>query len=300
MIKEQKFMKNYELIKFRDNEFELDVNVSPEEDTVWLTKDEIALLFDRDRTVISKHINSIYKEQELDEETTCAKNAQVQFEGKRKVSRTYKYYNLDVVISVGYRVKSKRGITFRKWANNVLKQYLLKGYVVDGNRVVVSKESFFELENNVREIKNEIAEIKEKTFIEPVKQRLFYDGQYFDAYDFICSLIFGANQSIVLIDPYFDETGLRFFKKRKNGVKLCVCISDKSKLEKSDIEVFEKQYGQLDVIKTNVFHDRYLIVDHSVCYSLGTSLNCVGKRVFSVNTITEKEIIDLIIKKLEK
>ena len=210
------------------------------------------------------------------------------------------YYNLDVIISVGYRVKSKRGIIFRKWANNVLKQYLLKGYVVDGNRVVVSKESFFELENNVREIKNEIAEIKEKTFIEPVKQRLFYDGQYFDAYDFICSLIFGANESIVLIDPYFDETGLRFFKKRKNGVKLCVCISDKSKLEKSDIEVFEKQYGQLDVIKTNVFHDRYLIVDNSVCYSLGTSLNCVGKRVFSVNTITEKEIIDLIIKKLEK
>ena len=210
------------------------------------------------------------------------------------------YYNLDVIISVGYRVKSKRGIIFRKWANNVLKQYLLKGYVIDGDRVTVSKESFLELENNVREIKNEIAEIKEKTFIEPVKQRLFYDGQYFDAYDFICSLIFGANESIVLIDPYFDETGLRFFKKRKNGVKLCVYISDKSKLEKSDIEVFEKQYGQLDVIKTNVFHDRYLIVDNSVCYSLGTSLNCVGKRVFSVNTITEKEIIDLIIKKLEK
>ena len=291
-------MKNYELIKFRDNEFELDVNVSPEEDTVWLTKDEIALLFDRDRTVISKHINNIYKEGELDEKSTRAKNAHV----PQSRNRLYEsnYYNLDVIISVGYRVKSKRGIIFRKWANNVLKQYLLKGYVVDGNRVVVSKESFFELENNVREIKNEIAEIKEKTFIEPVKQRLFYDGQYFDAYDFICSLIFGANESIVLIDPYFDETGLRFFKKRKNGVKLCVCISDKSKLEKSDIEVFEKQYGQLDVIKTNVFHDRYLIVDHSVCYSLGTSLNCVGKRVFSVNTITEKEIIDLIIKKLEK
>lgn len=291
-------MKNYELIKFRDNEFELDVNVSPEEDTVWLTKDEIALLFDRDRTVISKHINNIYKEGELDEKSTRAKNAHVPLSRNRSYETNL--YNLDVVISVGYRVKSKRGVIFRKWANNVLKQYLLKGYVVDGNRVVVSKESFFELENNVREIKNEIAEIKEKTFIEPVKQRLFYDGQYFDAYDFICSLIFGANESIVLIDPYFDETGLRFFKKRKNGVKICVCISGKSKLEKSDIEVFEKQYGQLDVIKTNVFHDRYLIVDNSVCYSLGTSLNCVGKRVFSVNTITEKEIIDLIIKKLEK
>lgn len=293
-------MNYYKLIKFKDNEFELDVNVSPEEDTVWLTKDEIALLFERDRTVISKHINNIYKEEELDEQSTCAKNAQVQLEGKRKIVRTHKFYNLDVIISVGYRVKSNRGIVFRKWANNVLKQYLLKGYVVDGDRVTVSKESFLELENNVRELKNEIAEIKEKTFIKPIKQRLFYDGQYFDAYDFICSLIFGANKSIILIDPYLDETGLHYFKKRKDGVKLCVCISDRSKLDKSDVDIFRKQYGQLEIVKTNAFHDRYLIIDNSICYSLGTSLNYMGKRVFAVNNITEKEIIDLIIKKLEK
>ena len=177
---------------------------------------------------------------------------------------------------------------------------MLKGYVIDGDRVTVSKESFLELENNVREIKNEIAEIKEKTFIEPIKQRLFYDGQYFDAYDFICSLIFGANKSIILIDPYLDESGLRYFKKKKDGVKLCICISDRSKLDKSDVEIFKKQYGQLEIVKTNAFHDRYLIIDNSICYSLGTSLNYMGKRVFAVNNITEKEIIDLIIKKLEK
>ena len=107
---------------------------------------------------------------------TLEKSAQVQLEGKRKIVGTHKFYNLDVIISIDYRVKSNRGISFRKWANNVLKQYLLKGYVIDGDRVTVSKESFLELENNVREIKNEIAEIKEKTFIEPIKQRLFYDG----------------------------------------------------------------------------------------------------------------------------
>ena len=111
-------MDNYDILKFRDSEFELDVNVSPEEDTVWLTKDQIALLFDRDRTVISRHINNIYKEKELDQKTTCAKNAR-QVGGQ--IHHTV-FYNLDVVISVGYRVKSKRGILFRKLANNILKQ----------------------------------------------------------------------------------------------------------------------------------------------------------------------------------
>ena len=291
-------MNNYELIKFRDNEFELDVNVSPEEDTVWLTKDQIALLFDRDRTVISRHINNIYKEKELENDSTCAKNAQVQTEGGRKVQRIFEYYNLDVIISVGYRVKSQRGILFRKWANNILKQYLLKGYIVDGNRVIVSKESFFELENNVKQIKEEIKDIKEKTFVEPVKQRLFYNGQYFDAYDFVCSLIVNAKESIVLIDPYFDETGLHYLNKRRSNIKLCVCISDKSKLEENDIKQFKKQYGQLDIIHNNDFHDRYLIIDNSICYSLGASLNYMGKRVFSVNLIEDMDIINLIMNRL--
>ena len=296
MIKGVSFMNNYELIKFRDNEFELDVNVSPEEDTVWLTKDQIALLFDRDRTVISRHINKIYKECELEEKGTCAKNAHV----PQTRNRTYEsnLYNLDVIISVGYRVKSQRGILFRRWANNILKQYLLKGYVIDGNRVTVSKESFFELEKCVKQIKEEIKDIKEKVFVEPVKQRLFYDGQYFDAYDFICSLIVNAKESIVLIDPYFDEAGLHYLNKRKSNVKLCVCISNKSKLEGNDIKQFKKQYGQLDIVHNDDFHDRYLIIDNSMCYSLGASLNYMGKRVFSVNLIEDKDIINLIVNKL--
>lgn len=289
-------MNNYELIKFRDNEFELDVNVSPEEDTVWLTKDQIALLFDRDRTVISRHINNIYKECELEEKGTCAKNAHV----PQTRNRTYEsnLYNLDVVISVGYRVKSKRGILFRKWATNILKQYLLKGYAIDGNRVIVSKESFFELENDVKQIKEEIAEIKEKTFIEPIKQRLFYDGQYFDAYDFICSLIAEANQKVILIDPYFDEAGLHYLNKKSNNVEVSICASSRSNLSKNDVKQFEKQYGKINIITKDVFHDRYLILDDSICYSLGTSLNHMGKRVFSINLIEDKDIIDLIINKL--
>ena len=212
--------------------------------------------------------------------------------------RPPQYYNLDVIISVGYRVKSQRGILFRKWANNILKQYLLKGYVVDGNRVTVSKEAFFELENNVKQIKEEIKNIKEKVFIEPPKQRLFYDGQFFDAYDFICLLVVNAKESIVLIDPYFDETGLHYLNKRKSNVKLYVCISSRSKLEENDIKQFKKQYGQLDIIYNDDFHDRYIIVDNSVCYSLGASLNHIGKKVFSVNLIEDKDIITIISNKI--
>ena len=290
-------MNNYELIKFIDNEFELDVNVSPEEDTVWLTKDQIALLFDRDRTVISRHINNIYKEGELDR-CTSVHFLHISPDNVNPDHRPPQYYNLDVVISVGYRVKSHRGILFRKWANNILKQYLLKGYAVDGNRVIVSKESFFELENDVKQIKEEIKDIKEKVFVEPVKQRLFYDGQYFDAYDFVCSLIVNAKESIVLIDPYFDETGLHYLNKRKSNIKLYVCISDKSKLEENDVKQFNKQCGQLDIIQNNDFHDRYLIIDNSICYSLGASLNYMGKRVFSVNLIEDMDIICLIMNRL--
>lgn len=288
-------MNGYELIKFRDNEFELDVSVSPEEDTVWLTKEQIALLFDRDRTVISRHISNIFKSGELDEKRVCAKNARTGPDGKTYI---VDYYNLDVIISTGYRVKSKRGILFRQWANAVLKQYLLKGYALYSNRILITKENYVQLESDIENIKEEIEKIKEQTFIKPVKQRLFYDGQFFDAYDFVCSLISNANKSVVLIDPYFDEDGLHYLNKRKNDVKLCVCVSSKSKLDENDVRQFKKQYGQIDVVKKDIFHDRYLIIDNSICYSLGTSLNHMGKRVFSVNLIEDKDIVRLIIDKL--
>ena len=288
-------MGSFELVRFRDDEFELDVNVSPEEDTVWLTKDEIALLFDRDRTVISRHIKNIFKEGELDEQRVCAKNARTGPDGKTYI---VEYYNLDVIISTGYRVKSKRGIIFRQWANTVLKHYLMKGYALYSNRILITKENYLRLENDIESIKKEIERIKEQTFLEPVKQRLFYDGQYFDAFDFICSLIINAKESVILIDPYFDETGLHYLKKRKGNVKMSVCISSNSKLDANDIKQFKKQYGQIDIIKKDVFHDRYLIIDNSICYSLGASLNHMGKRVFSVNLIEDKDIVRLIIDKL--
>ena len=147
--------KNYEIVKFQDEGLELDVRVSPNEDTIWLRPEEMALLFDVNRPAIIKHIANIIKEKELDN-STCSILEQAQKEGNRTVTRNVKMYNLDMIISVGYRVKSKRGIMFRKWATNVLKEYLLKGYAINENRVVVSNENYIQLRNEVVSINDRL------------------------------------------------------------------------------------------------------------------------------------------------
>ncbi len=287
-------MNNYQLIKFKDNDFELDVNVSPEEETVWLTKEQISLLFNRNRTVISRHINNIYKDGELLKESSCAKNAH-EVSGQTHYTD---FYNLDIIISVGYRVKSQRGILFRKWATNVLKHYLLKGYALDDNRVLVSRDNIVKLETDVQKIKEEIKDIKEKVFIEPIKERLFYNGEYFDAHEFVSVLIKRAKEEVIVIDPYFDIDGLSLLKSINRNVRRIVCGSSKSKLFESDLETFIKQYGEITIMKNDLFHDRFLIIDGKECYSLGTSFNYIGKRVFAVIKIEDECIIKALINKI--
>ena len=128
-------MNKFDLVRFTDNGFELDVRADSENETVWLTQEEMATLFGVDRTRVVRHVRNIYRDNELDESSTCAKNAQVQIEGSRKVVRTILIYNLDMIISVGYRVNSQRGIIFRRWANKILKNYLLKGYAINEHRL---------------------------------------------------------------------------------------------------------------------------------------------------------------------
>ena len=153
-------MDKYEVIKFKDNEFEMDVNVSPNEETVWLTIEQIALLFNRDRSVISKHIRNVFVESELVEKRN------VHFLHIANSDKPVKFYSLDVIISVGYRVKSQRGVLFRQWANQVLKQYLLNGYVINENRVVVSNENFLKLSNEVASINTRLIKLEDKVFDE--------------------------------------------------------------------------------------------------------------------------------------
>ena len=139
---------NNEVILYKDGELELPVEVAPDKETVWLKVEEMAKLFDRDRSVIQRHIRNIFKENELEESSTCAKFAQVQNEGDRSIERTFNYYNLDMIISVGYRVKSPRGIAFRKWATSILKEYIVQGYAVNAKRLNVLNK-VVEIQSNI-------------------------------------------------------------------------------------------------------------------------------------------------------
>ena len=195
-----------------DNEVKLEVRL--EEETVWLNRGQLAELFARDVKTIGKHVNNALKE-ELAGMATVAKFATVQKEGDRIVTRQVEYYNLDMVLSVGYRVKSNRGIEFRRWANRVLKEYLLKGYSVNLRLT--------ELEHTVAEHSRKI-DFFVCTSLPPV-EGIFYDGQLFDAYKFVTDLIRSARQSLLLIDNYVDESVLLMLSKRNAGVKAWTCRS---------------------------------------------------------------------------
>ena len=277
----------------------LDVKISPEEDTVYLSQNQIALLFETSQQNISNHITNIVEEEELSYEATHKDFLLVQLEGDREVKRSVAFYNLDMILSIGYRVKSKTAIAFRKWATNILKQYLFKGYVLDNNRIVVSKDNFVQLENDVASLKEEVADIKERVFVEPIKQKIFFDGTYFDAYEFIVSLVNKAKSKITIIDPYFDTKGLNILKVTSKEIIRVVCLSSKARLSDYDVEQFKKQYGDIQIIYCDTFHDRFLIIDDNECYVLGTSLNYMGNKTFGVNKVEDQMVIKGILKRIE-
>ena len=297
-------MNKYEIVKFEQGDLALDVNVSPAEETVWLSLNEICLLFGRDKSVISRHIKNIFKEGELTEKETVAKNATVQHEGGKLVTRNIDYYNLDVIISVGYRVKSQNGIVFRRWANSVLKEYLLKGYVINEERTLVTNENYVNLihkvegvlEKKVDELDNRVTKIEESHVAE--REKIFFDGQFFDARVFLKELFIKAEKEIILIDPYADILALDYIKAKSNGVVINLFISSKAKLSKEDVNSFNNQYGGLSVKINDAFHDRFLIIDERFCYSLGASLNYADKKAFAITQIENITFIETLKKRL--
>ena len=218
-----------------DGVVQLDVQLADE--TVWLTLNQLSILFDRNKSVISRHISNIYNEGELSREATVAKNATVQNENGRRVVRHIEYYNLDVIISVGYRVKSLHGTQFRQWANHVLKEYLLKGYSVN-NRLE-------RLEQRVSRTEEKI-DFFVRTSLPPV-EGVFYNGQIFDAYVFATDLIKSAKKSITLIDNYIDESVLLMLSKRKAKVRATIITRSDSKMSQLDIEKHNAQYSPIEV-----------------------------------------------------
>ena len=264
-----------------DNTVQLDVQLA--EETVWLTQLQMAVLFDATVPNISMHIRNIFKEEELTREATVKDFLIVQTEGEREVTRRVQCYNLDVIISVGYRVKSKRGTQFRQWATKVLKQYILHGYAIS-NR-------FEKLEQRVAKTEAQIEYFVHSAL--PPKEGIFVDGQIYDAYELVERLIKSAKESILLIDNYVDESVLTMMSEKENGVKVDIYTKDISKALRLAEEKFNSQYGSLSIHQTTNIHDRFLILDDKTIYLIGASLKDAGKKLFAFTEISAEHIKDL-------
>ncbi|ADV42884.1 virulence RhuM family protein [Bacteroides helcogenes] len=265
-----------------DSEVKLEVRL--EEETVWLTQEQIAILFGTKRPAITKHLSNIYNSGELDKDSTCSILEHMGNDGKQKYIT--KFYNLDAILSIGYRVNSKNATLFRRWANSVLKEYLLKGYSI--NRRLT------ELEHTVAEHSKKI-DFFVHTSLPPV-EGIFYDGQLFDAYKFATDLIRTAKKSILLIDNYVDESVLLMFSKRNDGVKADVYTQAISRQLQLDLERHNSQYPPIEVHVYKRSHDRFLIIDATEVYHIGASLKDLGKKMFAFSKleIPAEAITDLL------
>ena len=259
---------------------ELEINVSIKEGTLWLTQKQIAELFAVTIPNINMHIKAIYKEDELDKSPTIKKYLTVQKEGNREVSRNLEHYNLDIIISVGYRVNSIKATKFRQWATTVLKNYISNGYAINSERI--TNERFVLLEKNVNILRQEIGDLKSKVKDDVLeyKQGIFYNGQTFDAYAFIANLIKSAKQEIKLIDNYIDETVLTLFSKNQD-IKVTIYTQKISNQLKLDLEKYNSQYNPIEIKKFNNSHDRFMIIDEKEIYHIGASLKDLGKKWFA-------------------
>jgi len=217
---------------------------------------------------------SIKKEGELEKYSVVANFATTASDGK--VYQT-EYYNLDVIISVGYRVKSQRGVKFRQWATQVLKQYIYNGYAINAQKITADR--FINLENDVKVLQQEIKELKEDKKQIQLNQGIFYNGQIWDAYEFINTLLKNAKKEIVLIDNYIDDTVLTIFSKYPK-LRFTIITKSISKQLKLDIQKYNSQYNNLIVKTSNKYHDRFLLFDDEA-YHLGASLKDLGKKVFA-------------------
>ncbi|MDE6796094.1 MAG: virulence RhuM family protein [Muribaculaceae bacterium] len=254
-----------------DSTIKLEVRL--ENETVWLTQQQMSELFERDRTVITRHINNIFKENELDEKSN------VQFLHIANSDKPIKLYSLDVIISVGYRVKSLRGTQFRQWANKVLKEYLLRGYSI--NQRLMHMES--RIDHRLSEHDIQIKELSNRMdfFVRtslPPKEGIIFDGQIFDAYTLMCDLIRSAKSRIIMVDNYIDDSVFRQLDKRTTGVSATIFTPSISKVLRQDMERHNAQYSPIEVKTFRRAHDRFLIIDDTV-YHVGASFKDLGKKL---------------------
>ena len=285
-----------------DNTMRIEVRL--EDETVWLTQQQMVTLFQSSKANVSEHIRNIYDQGELEQEATVRNFRTVRKEGNRMVNRTLTYYNLDAIISVGFRVNTKRGIMFRQWANRTLKEYLLRGYAFHQQMIAMQRQIDVRLEEQnerLSAVENHLHEHDQKFDMivktpELPNEGVFFDGQIFDAFKLVMQLIKSAEHRIILIDNYINEEILTMFDQRANGVTACIYTA---RIDSAMQLAIQRHDAQYDPIPVNVFrmsHDRWLIIDEKV-YHFGASLKDLGKKWFGVSLyqdITPEELLSKI------
>jgi hypothetical protein len=275
-------MKN-EIIFYQPNGMVNHLEIKLNDETVWLNRQQMAILFDRDIKTIGKHISSILRE-ELKGLSVVAKFATTAADGK---VYHVEHYNLDMIISLGYRVKSSRGIQFRIWANEVIKDYLLKGYAVN-NRIN-------RIEDQMESIKNKVDQIDLQLHTQLIPtQGIFFDGQVFDAYALSSRIIRSAKNRIILIDNYIDESTLVHLSKKREGVTVLLLTKTTNKQLQLDFQKANGQYGGFELKSFHKSHDRFLIIDDQEVYHLGASLKDLGKRWFAFSKLDKSSVDGLL------
>lgn len=278
----------YEIIKFIDGELELEVNVNPKEETIWLSQIEIAKLFGKDRKTITRHIQNILNEFELNEKQVCSKKEHTALDGKKYIINIY---NLDMIIAIGYRVKSTRAITFRQWASNILREYIVKGYVINEERTLVTNENFLRLINKVDSLDERFNALENRYRNNEINiSQILYNGQFYDSYTLIQSFFESANNEIIIIDNYVDRSVFDRLVVKKKNVKVIIYTSIQTRILGKDIDSFNMQYGNLEVKYTTKVHDRYIIIDQIKLYHLGHSIKDLGKKICSICELDGKFI----------
>ena len=283
-----------QIVVYQPNEtVRLDVRL--ENETVWLTQAKLGVLFGVDRTVVNRHIHNIYKTGELEETATCAKIAQVQNEGGRSITRIVPFYNLDMIIAVGYRVNSLQATRFRQWSTQVLREYLLRGYSVNARMNLLEDK----VDRRFAKTEADVAELKQKVdfFVqtkEPPLQSIFYQNKFWDAKSLLIKFIRRAKKELIVIDAYPGVATLDMLAKRGRGVKIELVTHSNGELEESDFEAFGAQCGKFTKTICGICHDRFIIVDQKEIFWTGASLKDAGRLTFAAAKMGSEVIAGLL------
>ena len=256
------------------NDGELELKISLNNETIWLTQAQLSEIFEKDQSVISRHINNIFKDNEVDEKSNMQKMHIANSD------KPVSLYSLDIVLAVGYRTNSSKAIKFRQWTTSVLKNYIQNGYVINSEKI--TNDRFVSLENELILLKSKvenISDLLENKTLKP-KQGIFYDGEVFDAYIFINDLLKNTIDEVFLIDNYIDETIFTLFSKYPN-IKVKIYTHTITKQLKLDFSKYQTQYGNIELFEFKNSHDRFLIIDKEEVYHLGASLKDLGKKWFA-------------------